>query len=78
MTEPPDISSFVIRIIEEPSQKDTSATFRGVIRHVQSDQEISFINWSDVETFIQKFVPIHQMSQLNNNSRLPANPGGDQ
>lgn len=77
MTDSPGISSFVIRIIEEPAQKGSTATYRGIIRHVQSDQEISFINWADVESFIQKFVPIQQMTQFKENSQAPADPSGD-
>lgn len=77
MTESLDISSFVIRIIEEPALNESAATFRGIIRHVQSDQELSFIYWSDVESFIKQFVPIHQMSPPNKSSQLPADPVGD-
>jgi len=71
MTDSPGISSFVIRIIEESSRNESAATYRGIIRHVQSDQELSFISCSDVELFIQQFVPIHQMSQLKKSSQLP-------
>ncbi len=77
MTDPPSISSFVIRIIEEPAQNESAATYRGIIRHIQSERELSFINWSDVESFIQQFVPIHKMSQLKKNSPLPVDSGGD-
>jgi len=77
MTDSPGISSFVIRIIEEPAQNESAATYRGIIRHVQSDQEISFNDWSDVESFIQQFVPIQQMSQLNEKTSAPADPGGE-
>lgn len=77
MTDSPGISSFVIRIIKEPEQNKSAASYRGIIRHVQSDQEISFINWSDVESFIQQFVPIHQMIQFKKTPQLPADPSGD-
>ena len=77
MIDAPDISSFVIRIIEEPAQNESSATYRGIIRHVQSEEELSFINWSDVESFIQQFVPIHEMPQLKKSSQLPADPCED-
>ena len=77
MTDSPGISSFVIRIIEEPAQNESAATYRGIIRHVQSDQEHSFINWSEVESFIQQFVPIHQMSLPKKSSKLSSDSGGD-
>lgn len=77
MTDSPGISSFVIRIIEESAENESTATYRGIIRHIQSEREISFINWSDVESFIQQFVPIHKMSQLKKESPLPVDPGGD-
>jgi hypothetical protein len=62
MVDSPCISSFVIRIIKEPDPQLAASPYRGIIRHVQSDQELSFTNWSDVESFIERFVPLHQMS----------------
>ena len=72
MTESPGISSFVIRIIEETADHESAASFRGFIRHVQSDQELSFVHWSDVESFIQQFVPIQLMSPPIKDSGLSA------
>ncbi len=77
MTDSPGISSFVIRIIEEPAQDKTAISYRGIIRHIQSEREISFINWSDVESFIQQYVPIHKMSQIKENLPLSADSGGE-
>lgn len=62
MTDLPCISSFVIRIIEETDPKYAASLFRGTIRHIQSDEEISFISWGDVESFIDQFVPIAKMT----------------
>jgi len=76
MTDFPGISSFVLRFIEEPTQNNATVNYRGIIRHIQSDQELSFISWSDVEAFIQQFVPIHQMSPSKKSSELPSDPGG--
>jgi hypothetical protein len=76
MTDSPGISSFVIRIIEEPVQNESAATYRGIIRHVQTDQEISFVEWSDVELFIQQFVPIQLMTQNKQSPPALADPGG--
>ena len=64
MVDSPDISSFVIRIVKEPDPRLAASPYRGIIRHVQSDQELSFTRWSDVERFIQRYVPIHQMDAL--------------
>ncbi len=60
----PCISSFVIRFIKESDPQLAASPYRGVIRHVQSDQELSFTNWTDVESFIQRFVPIHRMDPM--------------
>jgi hypothetical protein len=62
------ISSFVIRIIKEADPRLAGSPYRGIIRHVQSDQELSFTNWTDVERFIQHFVPIHRMNTVNDGS----------
>jgi len=68
MIDSPCISSFVIRIIEEPDPQLAASPYRGIIRHVQSDQELSFTNWADVEGFIQQFVPIQGMDTLKDAS----------
>ena len=31
---------------------------RIIVRHVQSDQEISCVHWSDVVAFVRRFVPL--------------------
>ena len=62
MTDLPCISSFVIRIIEETDSKYAASPLRGTIRHIQSDEEISFTNWGDVESFIDQFIPLSQMT----------------
>jgi hypothetical protein len=61
MVESPCISSFVIRIIKEQDPQLAASPIRGIIRHIQSDQELSFTNWDDVEGFIQRYVPLHQL-----------------
>lgn len=65
MVDSPCISSFVIRIIQESDPQLAVSSYRGIIQHVQSDQELSFTNWTDVESFIQQFVPIHQMGLVS-------------
>ena len=55
----PAITSFVIRfILEEPSETETPPVQHIIVRHVQSDQEISCSRWADVVTFVRKFVPL--------------------
>ena len=56
----PDISSFVIRFVQDASQ-NTPIAYRGVIRHVQSDQEMSFTQWADISSFVQRFVSLSEM-----------------
>lgn len=55
----PSISSFVIRFIQEaPATEQTSLPYRGFIRHVQTDSEITFTRWEDAIVFIQRYVPL--------------------
>ena len=64
---PPQITSFILRFIHaDPPSEDGSggpaygpAPIRGVIRNIQTDQEITFTRWQDAVDFIQRFVPIH-------------------
>jgi hypothetical protein len=56
----PEISSFVIRLIQDPSP-GTTTPFRGSIRHVQTDQELSFTDISDAVDFIYGIMPIDSL-----------------
>ena len=62
MESSPEISSFVIRIIQDGSP-DTLFPFRGNIRHVQSDREISFTELSSVMDFINELLPVNKILQ---------------
>lgn len=61
---PPSITSFVIRFVyaESPTSGDladkSKAPYRGAIRHIQSDQEISFVEWHEALTFMSQFMPL--------------------
>jgi len=56
----PLISSFIIRFVVDNStdSKQNSPLFHGTIRHIQTDEEVNFVHWGDVEKFIQLFVPL--------------------
>jgi len=56
----PNISSFVIRFVVEPApeQVEPQPSYRGAIRHIQTDEELTFCRWGDVEDFIRRFVPL--------------------
>jgi hypothetical protein len=55
----PNISSFMIRFIQEAhATEQTSLPYRGFIRHIQTDSEISFTRWEDAIAFIQQYVPL--------------------
>jgi hypothetical protein len=59
----PTITSFVIRFVLSPEegQQDGSSSpnYRGSIRHIQSEQELNFISWSEAVAFIERFVPLN-------------------
>lgn len=57
---PPNISSFVIRFVyTEPAlERSSASTYRGTIRHVQSNQEVTFTRWHEAMDFINRFVII--------------------
>jgi hypothetical protein len=57
----PEISSFVIRLIQDPSP-DPTTPYRGSIRHVQTNQELSFTDISDAVDFINEIMPINSLS----------------
>ena len=55
---PPNISSFVIRFVIDSKVGQAPATYRGAIRHIQTDEELTFNRWEEVENFIRRFVPL--------------------
>jgi len=55
---PPNISSFVIRFVIDSKVEQAPASYRGAIRHIQTDEELIFSRWEEVENFIRRFVPL--------------------
>ncbi|MBU0511901.1 MAG: hypothetical protein KKD28_01135 [Chloroflexi bacterium] len=57
---PPNIASFVIRFVVDSSANGLQnwPPYRGAIRHIQTDEEVNFSHWEEVEKFIQRFVPL--------------------
>ncbi len=57
----PSITSFVIRFIqEEPAEAGQPPARRIIVRHVQSDQEITCTRWADVIAYVQQFVALDE------------------
>jgi hypothetical protein len=56
----PLISSFVIRFViqEALEEQGEVASYRGSIRHIQSEEELHFHVWEDAVRFIRRFVPL--------------------
>lgn len=56
----PSITSFVIRfVVDEPSSaEETHSSYRGTIRHIQTNEELTFSTWENAVEFIQRYVPL--------------------
>ena len=56
----PFISSFVIRFVmnEAPEEAAGQPSYRGSIRHIQSEEELHFYVWEDAVEFIRRYVPL--------------------
>ncbi len=54
----PLIASFVLRFMLDQEAGAGSNTWRGVIRHVQTNDELHFSGLKEALTFIQRFVEI--------------------
>jgi len=64
----PNIASFVIRIVCETEEHPANTlTYRGAIRHIQTDEEHVFTQWEGAVSFIKNFVPIESMSTEEHN-----------
>ncbi|PID86757.1 MAG: hypothetical protein CSB13_02780 [Chloroflexi bacterium] len=67
------VTSFVVRFIQEDPAVDT---WRGLIRHVQTSQEIHFSSIKDALLFMDQFVKIEQPPtehhpQIRHNKDIP-------
>ena len=61
---PPLISSFVIRFVIEPQANPSEATsWRGSVRHVQSEDELTFTQWETALDFMRQFLPQNTFDQ---------------
>jgi hypothetical protein len=59
----PKIVSFVVRFVQDQPASDELPLFRGVIRHVQTDQELNFTDWEAAQGFMEKFVRIRNQNE---------------
>lgn len=57
MVAPPNITSFVIRFVED-FPDEVTPSFRIHIRHVQTSRECNFSLWSEAVAFMQAFLPV--------------------
>ena len=61
-TQSPLISSFVIRFVMNKASEDLEVagqpSYRGSIRHIQSEEELHFHAWEDAVEFIRRYVPL--------------------
>lgn len=63
----PSITSFVIRfVVDEPSSEETHPSYRGTIRHIQTNEELTFSTWESAVEFIQHYVPLEARSGKEN------------
>ncbi len=55
-----NLTSFVLRFVsDQPPDDETAATWHGIIRHVQTNQERSFTRWTEAEAFIQQYIKLN-------------------
>ncbi len=61
----PTIESFIIRFVldERTLAENKQPSYRGEVRHIQSDEEIAFQTWEDVVEFLQRYVPLEIKSE---------------
>jgi hypothetical protein len=52
------IISFVVRFLEEESAPAAPRTWRGVIRHVQSREELAFLHMEEALAFMARYVSL--------------------
>ncbi len=57
-----DVDSFIVRFVQEKNRSDspTAATWHGIIRHVQSKEEIRFTRIEEALRFVATYVEIDE------------------
>ncbi len=61
MTVETKLVSFVVRFVCDQPPGDPPGPaddWHGLIRHVQSNEELHFVNWADAVAFIQRYVNV--------------------
>ena len=64
-----DLVSFVIRFVRETSDSE-QARWRGIIKHVQSNNETAFTEFVDALTFMQDFVNVVVQSSFSESQQI--------
>ncbi len=67
------ISSFILRFTQE---SDADLPWRGVVRHVQSDEESRFTRIEEALRFIGRFVDVARDTTANEEQQMGAFPHG--
>lgn len=63
MPDETNVDSFVLRFVWEGPASEVrpeGPTWRGVIRHVQSNRERAFMRWTDALSFMSEFVDLRE------------------
>jgi hypothetical protein len=67
----PNITSFMIRFVEEGTTNSAGEPiYRGSIRHIQTDHEMVFTRWQDALEFMERYVPIADLSKDSRSTTL--------
>ena len=53
------VVSFILRFVQ-PDQGDSGLPWRGVVRHVQSREEVRFTQIQEALVFINRYVPLDE------------------
>lgn len=64
-----DLVSFVIRFVREAGENE-QARWRGMIKHVQSNNETAFTEFLEALTFMQEFVNVSVQEGISESQRL--------
>lgn len=57
----PEVASFLIRFVQDQSQPDGEPRYRGVVQHIQTNEQVLFTHWAEVEAFIQQLIPLERI-----------------
>jgi hypothetical protein len=59
----PKVVSFVVRFVQDEPRPKGPGGYRGLIRHVQTDQAFAFTDWKEAQNFMERYIQLSDQKE---------------